>query len=367
MNFLLSIEAAIAWSQSQFSGLPWRAPNRTLYSTAVSEFMLQQTVVGTVLKKFPSFMKTFPSWNDLANADEAQVLKEWEGLGYYRRARLLNKLARHVVHETSDGELPLEEKRLLDFPGIGPYTANAIRGIGGDQPALALDTNLQRVLSRFFGVENSFTTEDMEKYWPNYFLQRKFSYRHFLEAMMDVGRIFCKERSADCQVCPLKKHCQAQKNKGPLTFGQKKKKKKESIVIELIRVFIKSSEGMYFYQKNNQEWLSGQWETLVFTNGLDQENLFSQYPRIQDSALKDFLKKKNLKPVANYSSTITKYKFKNDVYVLNWEEVCTLGKFKKEKIFERLVFYSSAKLHGLHLSSATMKGLSRIKKGDIKK
>jgi A/G-specific adenine glycosylase len=358
MKFLKSIDAATQWSSAQYAGLPWRSSQRSLYTTAVSEFMLQQTVVGTVLKKFPSFIETFPSWNALAQAQESEVLKAWEGLGYYRRARLLHKLAKFVIDECPDCELPLEEESLLSCPGIGPYTANAILGIGANRPALALDTNLKRVLGRFFGLTESFLFEDIKRVWPSYLTQKKFSYRLFLEGMMDVGRVFCKERSADCHVCPMRPHCLAFKNSDPLAFGQKKSVKKESINITLIRLFVVSPKQTYFYQKSSSEWLTGQWESLVFTKRIPGNIKFEQYPEVEKSVFSKWIEQQE--PIAQYSTTITKYKFKNLVFRIQEADFLKIQKKSSSPKFSRLTPFSFAMVASVHLSSATLKGIKYV-------
>jgi A/G-specific adenine glycosylase len=369
MISLRSIQKAIEWSEAQFSGLPWRQA-RTLYTTAVSEFMLQQTVVGTVLKKFSPFILQFPNWEALANASEEDVVKAWEGLGYYRRARLLHKLAKHVVSNATNSksaDLPLDEKKLLDFPGIGPYTAQAILGIGANLPALSLDTNLQRVLARFFGMKNSFERKHMDHVWKDYFHRPAFAYRHFLEAMMDVGRVFCKERTADCQHCPLSKDCHAYKSKSPVAFGAKAKQKSppQSVTLLRILIFNKKSEQMKLYQKQKEEWLSGQWELLTFSVGHSDESLSRQYPIVPSC----FMSEK--KPTHTYASTITRYKFQNLLYVLEeneWKKiVLNLKKTYSadsglQAHLGRIINVSKEQLNSLHLSSATKKGMICVEK-----
>ncbi|MBC7538816.1 MAG: A/G-specific adenine glycosylase, partial [Bacteriovorax sp.] len=140
----------IEWSHSQYSHLPWRS-QRTLYRTLVSEIMLQQTTVGTVLNHFEKFLSEYPTIFDLAKSSEEQICISWKGLGYYRRARNLRNLAIQIVDQFN-GEIPTDLDSLLNLKGIGPYTANAIIAIGADLRGLAVDANLERVLSRFYGI-----------------------------------------------------------------------------------------------------------------------------------------------------------------------------------------------------------------------
>lgn len=142
----------VAWFLKHQRDLPWRKANgRDPYAVAVSEFMLQQTQVATVIPYFERWMKTFPTWKSLANAPEDRVLKQWEGLGYYRRARNLQALARAVM-EKHAGELPADVGQLRALPGIGPYTAGAIASFAFGISAPLVDGNVQRVFARVFDL-----------------------------------------------------------------------------------------------------------------------------------------------------------------------------------------------------------------------
>ena len=141
----------IEWSQREFSDLPWRT-KRSLYHTLVSEIMLQQTTVSTVLNHFERFIQKFPTLHQLSQISEDDIIVEWKGLGYYRRARNLLKIAK-MIDSKFQGEIPTNYDTLITIDGIGPYTANALIAMGTNQPALALDANLERVLSRYYGIK----------------------------------------------------------------------------------------------------------------------------------------------------------------------------------------------------------------------
>ena len=142
----------IHWSKSQYHHLPWRE-NRTMYRTLVSEIMLQQTTVGTVLNYFEKFLKQYPNIKSLAKSTEEEVCIAWKGLGYYRRARNLRLLAIQI-EEKFKGNIPIDEMALMELKGIGPYTCNALISIGADREALAVDANLERVLARYYGLSD---------------------------------------------------------------------------------------------------------------------------------------------------------------------------------------------------------------------
>ena len=136
--------------------LPWRKKFDP-YGVLISEFMLQQTTVTTVTPRYHGWMRRFPSIHDLASASESEVLSAWEGLGYYSRARRLHLVANLIVKKHS-GRVPNEESDLLALPGIGAYTAAAIRAFAHDQPAIVLDTNIIRVLARWGNILNPIDT-----------------------------------------------------------------------------------------------------------------------------------------------------------------------------------------------------------------
>ena len=149
-------EALISWYDLNARDLPWRREPST-YKTVVSEFMLQQTQVKTALPYFAAWLKAYPDFKSLAAASEEQVLKSWEGLGYYSRARNLRQLAQEVA-AIPEGELPTDAKSWLAFPGVGPYAAAAICSISFSDPSAVVDGNVVRILSRLTADETAYKT-----------------------------------------------------------------------------------------------------------------------------------------------------------------------------------------------------------------
>jgi A/G-specific adenine glycosylase len=299
----------IAWSNDHYSDLPWRK-ERTLYRTLVSEIMLQQTTVGTVLNHFENFLGHYPTIFDLANTSEEEVCISWKGLGYYRRARSLRSLAIMIV-EQFKGDIPTDLESLLKLRGIGPYTANAIVAIGADLPGLAVDANLERVLSRFYGVNLPKGAKLQQKILKDFSDQKiltemtRLSPRKLNEAFMDLGRMVCQSRKTTCSLCPLQSHCVAYKSGNPLAFPIAILKKVENdLFMKLVRVVVRENEKILFYQKSEKEWLSGQWELPTFMIETNDESL-KQYPKIK--AKKSF----TLGP--QFKTSITKYKIENNV------------------------------------------------------
>lgn len=195
------------WFDQAHRDLPWRQ-HPTPYRVAVSEFMLQQTQVATVIPYFERWMRQFPDWATLAVATEAAVLKAWEGLGYYRRARLLHALARQVI-ALPQGELPSDPVALRALPGIGPYTAGAIASIAFDVPATAIDGNVERVLARVFNERGDFaepiTRSRITARAHN--LIRPERPGDYSQALMELGALICLPRAPLCPRCPLNQLC----------------------------------------------------------------------------------------------------------------------------------------------------------------
>ena len=252
----------IEWSQDTYGDLPWRSDNRSLYTTLVSEIMLQQTTVSTVMKKFDGFLQLFPTIEDLAKASEKKVCQAWEGLGYYRRARNLRKAAISIV-EDYDGKFPLDVGELKKIPGIGDYTANALLAIGLDKKALAIDANLERVISRYYQIDNEkgprLQREIQKQFSDKKILKElnRYGYRQGHEALMDLGRIFCQAKKVHCHICPLSKKCSVyHSNKSPLSLPYVVEKKKSNFHdLFLLRIFVRTKSGLLAYEKEEGMWI----------------------------------------------------------------------------------------------------------------
>lgn len=197
------------WYDHQGRDLPWRR-NSTLYGTWISEIMLQQTTVATVIPRWERFLSRFPTVGALAAADEAQVLAEWSGLGYYRRARMLHQAARQVMLE-GGGTLPETLEGWRALPGVGEYTAGAIASIGLALPVPAIDANIRRVLTRWVCPDQS----SAAALTPG--MLRTLAVQHLPEtqagdwnqALMDLGSGPCRARKATCDCCPVLSQCAA--------------------------------------------------------------------------------------------------------------------------------------------------------------
>ena len=203
----------LAWFGLNRRGLPWRE-DRTPYRVWISEIMLQQTRVDTVIAYYQKWLKAFPTIADLAAAAEQDVLKLWEGLGYYSRARSLHRAARIIVRDYG-GELPSDPDALAKLPGIGPYTVGSISAIAFGNPVPAIDGNVRRVYSRLFDLSaplRSKTSEaELKRISERFLTDPNVSAApgDFLEALMDLGATICAPAAPRCPICPLRDDCLA--------------------------------------------------------------------------------------------------------------------------------------------------------------
>jgi A/G-specific adenine glycosylase len=216
----------LAWfDEHGRKSLPWQE-NKTPYRVWISEIMLQQTQVTTVIPYYHKFMTSFPSVEALAQAEQDEVLAHWSGLGYYARARNMHKAAKMLVDEF-DSEFPQSVEGVCELPGIGRSTAAAILSISRGVQAAILDGNVKRVLSRFHAVptwpgekktENAMW-ELAESYMPN---ERCGDYT---QAMMDLGATLCTRSKPQCLLCPLESDCEGRQTPDPTQFPIRKPKK----------------------------------------------------------------------------------------------------------------------------------------------
>lgn len=201
-------EKLLRWYDKNARQLPWRS-DPTPYKVWVSEIMLQQTQVETVIPYFQRFMTRFPNLASLAEADESDVLQAWEGLGYYSRARNLHKAARTVVEDHA-GQIPADVATLKSLPGIGAYTAGAIASIAFGAPEPALDANIRRVTIRLLDLHDLPGSEtDIKLLNFSHQVLPEERTGDYNQAMMDLGSAVCTPTNPACQLCPLSSECLA--------------------------------------------------------------------------------------------------------------------------------------------------------------
>jgi A/G-specific adenine glycosylase len=199
----------VAWYKNEGRRLPWRE-TADPYRILVSELMLQQTQVATVLGYYDRWLAKFPTLATLAAADEHEVLRAWQGLGYYNRARNLHRCARELI-KNGDGKLPENVVDLIRLPGIGRYTAGAIVSFAFNKPAPILDTNVTRVLARLINLRaNTDTPAGRQALWEiSENLVKDGDARLVNSAVMELGALLCLPRNPRCPLCPVRTFCRA--------------------------------------------------------------------------------------------------------------------------------------------------------------
>jgi len=243
-----------AWYASAARDLPWRR-SRDPYAIALSEVMLQQTQVATVIPYYERWLKAFPTWTALAHAKEHDVLKAWEGLGYYRRARNLHALAKAVA--ARGGHLPRTHDQLLALPGIGPYTAAAIGSIAFGLPLAVLDGNVMRVLARVLAFSDDIArpqTRDKLQAVADEFLDKKNPSAHN-QAVMELGATVCLPRKPMCLICPLNTECRGRDRAEDFPVKSRIAQEKRSETVAVIA----SGESFYCEQVPEGKPWHGLW------------------------------------------------------------------------------------------------------------
>lgn len=245
--------------------LPWREENadgqRNPYHVWVSEVMLQQTRVETVIPYFERFIASFPTVEDLAHAPLDDVLKHWEGLGYYSRARNLHRAARRLMNEF-DGEIPNSQEDILQLAGIGPYTAAAVLSLAFATPLAAVDGNVTRVLSRVFSLENDISRSSTRRTIQDLAdaLIPRDTPGRFNEALMELGATVCTPTEPACDACPLNGCCLAYSHGNQEGYPVRKRKTPVPNV-EVAVGLLRDKNGCILLQKRPVDvMLGGMWE-----------------------------------------------------------------------------------------------------------
>lgn len=244
--------AIIDWYRSNFRQLPWRN-TRDPFKIWLSEIILQQTRVAQGLPYYEAFVRAFPSVVHLAKAPEQKVLRLWQGLGYYSRARNLHRCAKEIV-KNYNGQFPSSFEELKKLPGIGPYTAAAIASIAFQESVAVVDGNVFRVLSRVFGVDKDIASDEGKKYFfslANELIDKK-QPDIFNQAVMEFGALHCLPKNPKCGECVFSKNCEAnQKNLQALLPVKSKKVKVKTRY--LYYFVIHTPKGILMRQRNGKD------------------------------------------------------------------------------------------------------------------
>jgi len=255
MNFSKEL---INWYSNNKRILPWRATQNPYYIW-LSEIILQQTQVKQGLPYYEAFVAQYPTIFDLANATEEEVLKLWQGLGYYSRARNLHFTAKHIALSLN-GEFPNTYKNLLKLKGVGDYTASAIASFAFNEVAAVVDGNVYRVLSRYYGIAtpiNSTAGIKEFKILATSLIDKK-QPATFNQAIMEFGAKQCKPKNPDCEICPLKNECIAFNENKIATLPVKLKKTKVTTKYFNFLVCVDKGKNILFEKRNKK----GIWQNM---------------------------------------------------------------------------------------------------------
>lgn len=216
----------VAWQkQHGRNDLPWQR-HQDPYHVLVSELMLQQTQVATVIPYFTRWLARFPTVTALAEAEEQEVMAHWQGLGYYRRARNLHAAAKTIV-ASYGAQIPEQAEELREIPGVGPYTVGAIRAFAFDAPAAIVDGNVKRLFSRLFTLPYPVNHSPSDRYFwqlSDYYTPTTDN-RRFAQGLLDLGATICKPKQPLCEVCPLQSFCAAYQTNSVAEYPKRKEKK----------------------------------------------------------------------------------------------------------------------------------------------
>jgi len=331
----------LRWFEKNGRDLPWRE-TRDPYAIWVSEIMLQQTQVPTVIPYYKKFLKSFPTVRHLANADLSKVLKVWEGLGYYSRARNLHR-ASQILLSRFRGKIPDNLKDLLALPGIGKYTAGAILSIAFNKEAPILDGNVKRVLSRLFSVSGNPVRGKIEGllwHLSESLIPKGFA-SPFNQGLMDLGSMVCTPKDPQCSRCPLHRHCKAKASGNPERYPSRVLKKRIPHIEAISGVILRQGKVL-LNQRPPKGLLGGLWEF---------PNWKSEGKRGLRFRLRNYIKKEmgmNVKvkgSIGTFKQAFTHFKLILDVFTCEaidgkgrgkWIPIKNLDQFAMPRIHRRI-------------------------------
>jgi len=274
----------LSWYDRHRRCLPWRAqPGEEIdpYRVWLSEIMLQQTTVKTVAGYYARFLSRWPNLAALAAAPLEEVLQVWAGLGYYARARNLHACARTIVTHYN-GKFPSDRQALRALPGIGTYTANAIAAIAFNEPVVAVDGNVERIVARLFAVADSWPAAKSRIQAQAQALAPDERAGDFAQALMDLGATICTPQRPACALCPWQACCQAHRRGDPETFPRKPRKR-EGLLRRGAAFFVRRADGAVLVRTRALHGLLGgmtELPTTEWTPEFDPARAIDEAPRL---------------------------------------------------------------------------------------
>ncbi|HEV2327677.1 MAG TPA: A/G-specific adenine glycosylase [Verrucomicrobiae bacterium] len=354
----------LTWFSENARDLPWRQ-TRNPYAIWVSEIMLQQTQVKTVLSFWERWMRELPTIESVARARLQKIHKLWEGLGYYTRVRNLQKAARMILQK-HNGQFPKRFEDILALPGIGRYTAGAISSIAFNHPAPILDGNVMRVLTRIFGIAESprdkrtnqrlwQIAEELVRNSLSKTQHSRMACSHLNQSLMELGALVCTPRNPQCGTCPVKKLCVAFKE--DRTAELPNLGKREKATARRFVAFVVERDGQFLVRRrpagvvNAHLWEFPNVEILSDTREEKDERHANGHASLARAAREMGLDFHNAGPICTIKHSITRYRMTLDAFLIE---------LKKTPRISDGVWLSHAKLDSLPLTSAHRKVLRNI-------
>ena len=304
----------MTWYQDNQRRLPWRKTNDP-YAIWVSEVMLQQTQVTTVIPYYHRFMTRFPTLASLAGSEQEQVLKLWEGLGYYARARNLHKAA-GVVVDQFDGKIPGDKKNFKSLPGVGDYIAAAVLSIAFGVPLAVVDGNVKRVLSRLYTLKTPVNHGPSHKAFQAVAdrLLEQTQPAMFNQAMMELGALVCTPGTPGCLACPLNPYCLALKKDAVVNYPRRNKTKPVPTHHIAVGV-VEKDDRLLITRRQSEGLLGGLWE---FPGGKVENNETAPAACIREIKEETGLEVAVISHLTRVKHAYTHFKIEMDVYLCRY-------------------------------------------------
>ena len=336
----------LSWYSENKRSLPWRL-TKDPYKIWISEIMLQQTQVATVIPYYTKWMNSFPDIQTLAHADYDHILKHWEGLGYYSRCKNI-----HLTAKALDKDFPDTFNELIKLPGIGEYTAKTILAIAYNQTEVGIDTNLERIGFRLLGLKkkSKFNNNRVKK-----FLEDKQDKAHpgdFNQALMDLGSNVCQAKAVNCDACPITVHCKAALTDNPLQYPEVKKNKPIP-EIQVAVCFIIYQHKLLLMQRPEKKMLAGLWE---FPGGKIESGELKENAVIREIKEETNLSIKNVEYVGEIKHQYSHFKVVVSLFSNTVDDISSL------KIKENYIWTTMKGLDKFALPKANYKMLELLNK-----